>query len=107
MNFFIKALHSALSNSTTSIPRSFRYASPLLTNVLFSPITTRPTLYIKHAPVHMSHGDSVVYMVAPTYEDAGSRPLDSMADISAWILTCMLQVMFPWWTWDIRGASRC
>jgi len=44
--------------------------------------------------VHISHGDSVVYMVAPAYEDAGSRPLDSMADISAWILTCMLQVMF-------------
>lgn len=28
-------------------------------------MTTRFTLYMMQAPVHMSHGDRVVYMVAP------------------------------------------
>lgn len=36
------------------------------------------------APVHMSHGDRVVYMVASRYVAAGSRPAFSKADISAY-----------------------
>ena len=46
----------------TLIPRCLRYASPP-TKVLFSPITTRATLYRTHAPVHISHGDKEVYML--------------------------------------------
>jgi hypothetical protein len=46
------------------------------------PMTTRFTLYRMQAPVHMSHGDSVVYMVEPLYFAAGSRPASSSADIS-------------------------
>lgn len=32
-------------------------------NVRFSPITTRGIPYSSIAPVHIAHGDSVVYMV--------------------------------------------
>ena len=81
MNFFISASHSLSWSTTTSIPRCLRYASPP-TKVLFSPMTTRPTLYITQAPVHMSHGDNVVYMVAPRYAEAGSLPVFSRAEIS-------------------------
>jgi hypothetical protein len=84
MNFSISALHSSLSNTTTSTPRSLRYFSPP-TKVLFSPMTTRFTLYRMHAPVHMSHGERVVYIVAPSYATAGSRPEFWRADISAWM----------------------
>jgi hypothetical protein len=82
MNLSIRALHSSFSNTTTSTPRSFKYFSPP-TKVLFSPITTRRTLYRMHAPVHMSHGERVVYIVAPSYAVAGSRPEFWRADISA------------------------
>jgi hypothetical protein len=37
------------------------------------------------APVHMSHGLKVVYMVAPRYADAGRRPAISSVDISAFL----------------------
>ena len=82
MNVRISCSHSAFWRLTTSTPLERRYSSPP-TKVVFSPITTRQTLYRIHAPVHMSHGDRVVYIVAPLYEDAGSRPACSRADISA------------------------
>ena len=82
MNRVISALHSSLSTSTTSTPLSFRYLSPP-TNVLFSPMTTLAILYIMHAPVHMSHGERVVYITAPAYAEAGSLPEFSRAAISA------------------------
>lgn len=82
MKLFIKAWHSRSSSTTTSIPRCLRYSSPP-TNVTFSASTTRFNLYRIHAPVHISHGESVVYIVAPAYTDAGSLPLFSKADISA------------------------
>lgn len=83
INFFIKALHFSSSSTTTSIPRCFKYSSPP-TKVLFSAITTRATLYRMQAPVHMSQGESEVYIVAPSYAFAGSRPEFSRADISAY-----------------------
>lgn len=43
MNFSISCLHSSLSRTTTSTPRSFKYCSPP-TKFLFSPMTTRFTL---------------------------------------------------------------
>ena len=46
-------------------------------------MTTRPTLYSRHAPVHIAHGLSVVYMVEPAYALAGSRPPASRAAVSA------------------------
>jgi len=46
-------------------------------------MTTRFTLYMMHAPVHISHGERDVYIVAPLYADAGNRPAFSKADISA------------------------
>jgi hypothetical protein len=46
------------------------------------PITSRLTLYMMHAPVHISQGESVVYIVAPLYAAAGRRPAFSKADIS-------------------------
>jgi hypothetical protein len=36
------------------------------------------------APVHISQGESVVYIVAPLYAEAGRRPAFSRAEISAW-----------------------
>ena len=50
---------------------------------IYAPMTTRLTLYIMHAPVHMSHGDRVVYIVAPLYAEAGNLPAFSSAEISA------------------------
>lgn len=47
-------------------------------------MTTRFTLYIMQAPVHISHGERVVYIVAPRYVVAERRPAFSKADISAW-----------------------
>ena len=64
INLLIRSWHCLFSRTTTSIPLCLRYASPP-TKVLFSPITTRATLYMTQAPVHMSHGDKEVYMVAP------------------------------------------
>ena len=63
MNSSIIATHSAESSTTTSTPwlRS-RSSAPM--NVRFSPITTRGMPYSSIAPVHMWHGDSVVYIVA-------------------------------------------
>jgi hypothetical protein len=49
---------------TTVMPLDLRWSSPP-TNVVFSPMTTRETLYRMQAPVHMSQGESVVYMVEP------------------------------------------
>ena len=81
MNFLMSSLHSSLSNTTTSMPFDLRWSSPP-TNVLFSAMTTRATLYRMQAPVHMSHGLSEVYIVAPLYAEAGRRPEFSSADIS-------------------------
>lgn len=81
MNVFISSSHSAFLRLTTSIPRCFKYSSPP-TKVLFSPMTTRETLYRTQAPVHMSQGDSVVYIVLPAYAEAGRRPACSKAEVS-------------------------
>ena len=82
MNFLIRSWHSLFSSTMTSIPLALRYASPP-TKVLFSPITTRATLYKMQAPVHISHGDKEVYMVAPWYAEAESLPVFSSVEISA------------------------
>ena len=84
INLLIRSLHSLFCNTMTSIPRCLRYASPP-TNVLFSPITTRATLYKTQAPVHISHGDKEVYIVAPLYAEAGSLPEFSRVEISAFL----------------------
>ena len=42
------------------------------------------TLYMTQAPVHISQGERLVYMVAPWYTEAGRRPAFSRHDISAW-----------------------
>ena len=83
INLLIRSWHSLFSSTTTWIPFCLRYASPP-TKVLFSPMTTRATLYMTQAPVHISHGDKEVYMVAPLYADPGSRPVFSRVDISAY-----------------------
>ena len=82
INLLIRSWHSLFSSTTTSIPLCLRYASPPI-KVLFSPMTTRATLYMTQAPVHISHGDKDVYMVAPLYADPGSRPVFSRVEISA------------------------
>lgn len=52
-----------------------------------SPMTTRLTLYMTQAPVHMSQGERVVYIVAPRYAEAGSLPAFSRHEISACTVT--------------------
>lgn len=81
MNFCIKSSHSLLRTLITSTPRERSKSSPP-TNVLFSPRTTRGISYNRQAPVHIEHGDNVVYMVLSRYADAGKRPADSRVDIS-------------------------
>ena len=52
------------------------------TSTVTGPMTTRLTLYSKQAPVHISHGERVVYMVEPSYAEAGKRPAFSRAEVS-------------------------
>lgn len=91
INFSIIFLHSSLFTLTISTPRCRNCFSPP-TNVSFSPITTLEILYKRHAPVHMSHGERVVYIVAPLYAEAGSRPVFARQDISA------CSTALPFWT---------
>ncbi len=100
MNFSIRSWQTVLFILMTSTPCCFKYSSPPK-KVLFSPITTREMPYNRHAPVHIeqllkrcqpvvlylvtcyyTHGDKVVYIVAPLYAEAGSRPEFSKAAVS-------------------------
>lgn len=76
--------HSAFLRFTTSIACADKFSSAPR-YVLFSPRTTRSMLYSMQAPVHISQGLSVVYMVAPLYAEAGNRPAASKAAISAYV----------------------
>src|SRR6185295_12255238 len=60
-------------------------------NVRFSPITILGIPYSRIAPVHMSHGDSVVAIVARRYFEAGRRPATSSAFVSPW------WIALPFW----------
>ena len=98
MNSVISSTHSASSSTTTSTPRS-RSRSSAPRNVRFSPITTRGILYSRIAPVHMSHGDNVVTMVARAYTLAGSRPARSRQSVSP------CRIALPSWTRRLRPTA--
>src|SRR5207245_410686 len=63
MKFWSKRKHSGSSTTSIWTPRSTKYSSGPR-NVRFSPITTLGMRYRRMAPLHISHGESVVYMVA-------------------------------------------
>ena len=55
------------------------------TSAITDPMTTRLTLYSRQAPVHISHGERVVYIVEPLYAEAGRRPAFSRAEVSPYV----------------------
>src|SRR3989337_1542358 len=99
MNSAMSALHSSESRFTTATPRERSRSSPPM-NVRFSPITTRGIPYRRIAPVHMSHGESVVYIVARRYTDAARRPAFSSASVSP------CRMALPCWTRRLCPTPR-
>src|SRR5262245_1344578 len=83
MNRRISSIQRASSTTSTAAPRPrSRSSSPR--NVTFSPTTTRGMRYSRIAPVHIAHGERVVYKTLRAYTVARSRPAFSRASISPW-----------------------
>lgn len=65
------------------------------TSKITHPITTRFTLNNRQAPVHISQGERVVYIVDPLYAEAGKRPAFSSAEVSPYAFH-QLDTMYVW-----------